>query len=338
MLSVGASLAIVFLVAPRPSLPTLKKAPVPSSTQPPEPIAPPPSGQPTPQQSPEPKEPSASKVSVPSATARLPLHADQLALTVESLKLGHGMLLVGESGIGKSVLAGQIGKEVSAAIVGTYDGSVKETLRQLALALECPLEDGETGKQLTIDQLKEELKANLVGSDTVVIADDAERWPASLQYWLERLRQSGVTLCLLANAPPRKGIFLNLLRLELKPVPDELIRTLMYQEASVLGTGIHPAKMATLVTKAGGNPGLARRMVREVAAGIDDPNALDSSQYVDIMPMLMAIGALCGAVRLIALGLGDRTVYIMAGIGFSCFVAIRYLRMMFPRDTRRFGR
>jgi hypothetical protein len=247
------------------------------------------------------------------------------------------MLLVGESGIGKSVLAHKIAQEMG-GIIGTYDGSVKDTIRQLALQLECPLEDGETGKPLTVDQLKEEVRVNLVGSDTILIADDAERWPASLQYWLERLRQAGVTLCLIANAPPRKGVFLNVLRLELKPVPDELIRTLMHTEAIALNIGIQSAKMATLVSKAGGNPSLAKRLVREVAAGIDNPNALDGNQYVDIMPMLMAIGALCGAVRLIALGLGDRTVYILAGIGFSCFVAIRYLRMMFPRDSRRIGR
>ncbi|MGB5592668.1 MAG: hypothetical protein WBM62_01355, partial [Crocosphaera sp.] len=66
--------------------------------------------------------------------------------------------------------------------------------------LDIPIEN-EEGKQLTVEQLKEEITVNC-SEETLLILPEAKRLTTSIRYWLEDLMAMGVTLVCLAAANP----------------------------------------------------------------------------------------------------------------------------------------
>lgn len=50
-------------------------------------------------------------------------------------------------------------------------------------------------------------------------------------------------------------------------------------------------------------------------------------RYFDFTPVMIVAGAAIVALRYVALGMGDRTMYVMAGIGAAMFLAVRMLLM-----------
>ena len=47
-------------------------------------------------------------------------------------------------------------------------------------------------------------------------------------------------------------------------------------------------------------------------------------RYVDFTPAMVVVGAMVVATRYVALGIGDRSLYVMAGIGAALFLSIRF--------------
>ena len=47
-------------------------------------------------------------------------------------------------------------------------------------------------------------------------------------------------------------------------------------------------------------------------------------RYIALTPILMVLGALIVAARFVALGLNDRDLYILAGLGYAVFFVMRY--------------
>lgn len=47
-------------------------------------------------------------------------------------------------------------------------------------------------------------------------------------------------------------------------------------------------------------------------------------RYVDFTPAMIIVGALVVATRYIAIGLGDKSLYILAGIGAALFLSVRF--------------
>jgi hypothetical protein len=47
-------------------------------------------------------------------------------------------------------------------------------------------------------------------------------------------------------------------------------------------------------------------------------------RYVDFTPVMIVGGAMIVATRYVAMGIGDRSLYIMAGIGAALFLSIRF--------------
>jgi hypothetical protein len=79
------------------------------------------------------------------------------------------------------------------------------------------LTDDEKPKRKTATQLKADLLERFTCNQTLLIADDAHRWSASLRYWLEDVwREKGLML-LLAWEPSPKDIFAKLPIVKLDP-------------------------------------------------------------------------------------------------------------------------
>jgi hypothetical protein len=240
--------------------------------------------------------------------------------------------VTGEAGMGKTHLAKLVQAQLECAY-GVYRGDNTKCLAMIAESLGLPIEDEESGKELTAKQLKVAIASSL--GDAILIADRVHKWPASLKGWLEDLHEEGATLLLLGNQRDLEGVLFKVPRLALPPLDEQQIRTMIWSEAAKLGVQIAPPKAAELASRAGGNPMLAQRLVMELQQGLESTDTQDAGNYRDITPFLIAIAGLVGALRFIGLATGDTFLRIAGGIAISLFFAFRSLRLLFPKENRR---
>lgn len=112
----------------------------------------------------------------------------ELEQLVSSLSKQQSLLVIGEAGSGKSALAKAIAEQFRskwAVAIATYGGSAKQTLIGIAEALDVPtVEVTEKGRErpLTAEELRVELLEVLKVGRSLLIVDDAHRFPSSLRY------------------------------------------------------------------------------------------------------------------------------------------------------------
>lgn len=257
---------------------------------------------------------------------------------VAALQANSSLLVVGEAGIGKTVLGEAVAQELTDlgfTVVHVKPLTGKQTLIDVAEQIGVELETVE-GKKLTAAQLAIAIAAHLKGSSCFVFCDDAQRCPVQLRLWLEDLHAQGQPLLLLAMFPPARDIFLRLPRIELKPFSDRCIRGIMQQAAQELGLQLSPGQLAALQQRCAGNPMLARRVVREEFLGLEDL-APDHTQWIDGSPFLIAGLMLFTITRFIGLGLNSTTLYLVGGILVVTVGIVRILYYSMPRKSNKLG-
>lgn len=259
---------------------------------------------------------------------------------VEAVLSSDSLLVLGEPGSGKTTLAktvkARLEQEGYDVALANYSGAAKETLTAIADQLGVSLvTDDDKPKQLTAAQLRENLLERLKQSHTVLIADDAHRWSASLRYWLEDVLRAGGLLLMLASNPPAKDVFTKVPRIELEILKDDEIRSLMKAEGESYNLKLDARELADLQQRAGNNPALAKRVIREAALGISEGSTGDHHQYIDGTPFLIAMLMLLGIVRFVGLGLGDRVLYVMGGLLTLAAVIVRAVLYASNRGGRR---
>ena len=248
------------------------------------------------------------------------LREAEIKQAVDALRSKQSLLVIGEPGAGKTTLGEKVKVQLEAngfsVAMDSYSGAAKETLTTIADQLGVPtVTEDEKPKQLTAAQLREALLKDLKRSKTVLIADDAHRWSASLRYWLTDILNAGGLILLLATSPiPPKDVFVKVPRVELPPLKDEQIRELMRSEALTYEVKFAPKELAELQQRAGNNPALAKRVIRESVLGIAEASTGDYYQYIDGTPFLVGALMLVGIIRFVGLGLGDKVLYVMGGL------------------------
>jgi hypothetical protein len=210
--------------------------------------------------------------------------------------------------------------------IASYLGSAKTTLIEVCDQLEIPVSielDNGREKQMTLEELRVEVLKNLTSGKRILICDDAQRFPASLKYWLEVVLKGGGRLVLLADRPPASGIFLKVPRIEMEVLQSEVIRNFMVEEAKAHSITLNASQIAELENRCGGNPALAKRVVHEFVLGLSEANSTDHRRYVDGTPFLISAISIVGVVRFIGLGIGDRSLYVIGGIAMILSISIR---------------
>ncbi len=195
----------------------------------------------------------------------------ELNRTTASLLASGAILIAGEDGSGKSVLANAVVEKLQGdgfMVAFIEPTTPKQMLLEIAHQFEIPTEDLE-GKSLTADKLKRAIATFLEENTAFLVLDDAHACDAKFRMWLKQLRRGGVPMLLLATDPPRSDIFINIPRIELKPLPEYAIREIMIQAAADREIQLKPAELAKLQERAGGNPMLAIRAVDEEYLGLD---------------------------------------------------------------------
>ncbi|KAM3106286.1 hypothetical protein, partial [Phormidesmis sp. 146-33] len=218
-----------------------------------------------------------------------------------------------------------------AVAVTTYKGSTKQFFQSLAKQLDIPIEttsfneegDDEGGKALTVDELKEEILSNL-RDDTLILLPEAKRLPASVRYWFEDVIGQGAKLIAFSPINPMKDMFLELLEVELELPDDRTIRSVMQEEADRLGLQVTKGRLAELQTLAGRNQMIARKVIQRERLGMKQ-DRVEHTQYVVIMPVIVAALFSFAVVRFVGLGTGNRGLYITGGV---CLVAAMALKQL----------
>lgn len=192
------------------------------------------------------------------------------------------------------------------------------------------------GKAMNAQQLQEAIALWLANNTAFLILDDAHRFPTSLRCWLEKLHEQEQPMLLLATFPPARDIFIKLPRIELEPLANKYIREIMEDEAASLGTELTSGQMAELQERTGGNPMLARRVVREEYLGLDGQNA-DHTQWIDGTPLLIAVLMCFMILRFLGLGFNNTSLYLLGGILTVAIGVIRLMIYSLPRNSNRLG-
>lgn len=183
------------------------------------------------------------------------------------------------------------------------------------------------------DELKEEIRANLKGY--ALIIDNIQRWPAGLKYWLEGLAEDEIPLLLLGTKRDLEGLSFKMPKVAIAPLTDSEVQSLMHTRAAEIGLSIPNWKISELAASAGGNPMLGYRLLDELQSGVADENTLDSAEYVDMTPFIMAQLMIVSAVRFIGMTNDDKSLYIIGGLSLTAFVMLKYLLKMFESADRR---
>ncbi|MBD2666678.1 ATP-binding protein [Richelia sinica] len=260
----------------------------------------------------------------------------ELNRTTASLLANGAILIAGEDGSGKSVLAAAVVEKLQNdgfTVAFIEPATPKQMLLEIAHQFDIATEDLE-GKSLTADKLKRAIATFLEENTAFLVLDDAHCCDAKFRMWLKHLRRNGVPMLLLATDPPRTDIFINIPRIELKPLPEYAIREIMVQAAAEREINLKPSELAKLQERAGGNPMLAARAVDEEYLGLEIEGA-DHRRYFDITPLILLAGIVFVIMRFIGLGTSDQALYIFGGIAAAIFLGLSRLLYNLPRESQR---
>ena len=206
--------------------------------------------------------------------------------------------------------------------LATYKGSLKKFFIAIAYQLGCPTENDD-GKALTVDALEEEILENS-GENTLLILPEAKRLTTSIRYWLEDAIAQGVKVVCFAVANPEKDIFLEMIEIELELPSDAHIRLVMAAEAQRQGLQIDKSRLAELQPLAGRNPMLARKIIKNEKLGLKQDKP-EHTQYVVIMPIIIALLMSFGIIRFVGMGTGNKSLYIFGGVTLVAGMTLKQL-------------
>ncbi|MEM9486907.1 MAG: hypothetical protein AAGA83_24810 [Cyanobacteria bacterium P01_F01_bin.116] len=249
-----------------------------------------------------------------------------------AIESGSSVLVIAELGMVGTMpqdLVKRYGSEFAVA-TAIYKGSGKKFFVSIAEQLDIPTaqpkynKDGEPvgEKALTMDALKDEIAENM-RADTLLIFPEAKRLTTGVRYWLEDVIANGVKVVCFAAANPQRDIFLEMLEMELELPTDRAIRETMQAEADRLGLKLDRSRLAELQPLAGRNPMLAKKVIRNERLGLNREASPQHTQYVVIMPILIACLMAFGVVRFIGMGTRNKSLYIFGGVALIAGMTLK---------------
>lgn len=206
--------------------------------------------------------------------------------------------------------------------VEVYKGSTKTFFKALAEQLDIPTEN-EDGKPFSVDVLKEEILIN-ASEHWLLVLPESKRLPASVRYWLEDVIASGVRIVAFSPVNPSRDVFLSMLEVELELPDDRHIRDVMQAEAKRLGLTLSESRVAELQPLAGRNPMLAKKVIQREKLGMRQ-DQVQHTQYVVIMPIVLAALFSFAVVRFVGLGTNNKGLYIVGGMSLTVAMGLKQL-------------
>lgn len=282
---------------------------------------------------------------------------------VTEVKKGKHVILTGPVGIGKSAVLkaalDRIGAKVP-LLIRLHDHQAKgqfvDLARQMlaldllsAKELELPAKFHETpGSEIDWKEVKSQVNrmsmrdltqaiipalAKAEAKPVIAVDDLTTLTPTQMAFWLAIFEHAQVIGCASEKKARVRKLWWKMREIAIKPLPPEAVREVVKRYIETNGVLIESPDLyiSHVVKQSGGVPQaiydmldesgkeriIDKRKVREMRheAGV---------QYLDFTPMVMVLGALIVSMRYVGMGTGDKTLYIMGGIGAALFLTFRY--------------
>ncbi|MES9902148.1 MAG: ATP-binding protein [Sedimenticola sp.] len=168
----------------------------------------------------------------------------------------------------------------------------------------------------------------------LIAVDDMTRLtPTQQAFWLAIFEHAQVVCCASERKSGLRKLWWKMKVIEVpRLVPDDT-KAIVKEYIAQKGVMIESPDLyvSHVVKQAGGNPQAIHDMVDESSKErvvdkrqIREMRHQAGVRYLDFTPVMIVTGALVVATRYIAIGLGDKSLYIMAGIGAALFLSIRF--------------
>ena len=171
------------------------------------------------------------------------------------------------------------------------------------------------------------------GKVLIAVDDMTQLTPTQQAFWLAIFDHAQVVTCASQRKSGLRKLWWKMKEIGIPPLPLDVAKSIVREYIARRGMMIESPELYVghVVKQAGGNPQAIHDMVDESSKErlvdkrrIREMRHQAGVRYVDFTPVMIVAGAMVVATRYVALGIGDRSLYVMAGIGAALFLSIRF--------------
>ncbi|MDD2760168.1 MAG: ATP-binding protein [Methylomonas sp.] len=171
-------------------------------------------------------------------------------------------------------------------------------------------------------------------SKPVIAVDDLTTLtPTQMAFWLAIFDHAQVIGCASEKKARIRKLWWKMKEIEVKPLPRNAVCEMV--KAYIVATGIliesPDLYISHVVKQSGGVPQAIYDMLDESGKEriIDKRKVREMRHdagvfYIDFTPLIMILGAVIVSMRYVGMGTGDKTLYILGGLGTALFLTFRY--------------
>jgi hypothetical protein len=171
-------------------------------------------------------------------------------------------------------------------------------------------------------------------SKPVIAVDDlTSLTPTQMAFWLAIFDHAQVIGCASEKKARVRKLWWKMREIAVRPLPPHVIREIVKSYITAKGVLIESPDLyiSHVVKQSGGVPQAIYDMLDESGKEriIDKRKVREMRHeagvfYLDFTPMVMILGALIVSMRYVGMGTGDKTLYIMGGMGAALFLTLRF--------------
>jgi len=168
----------------------------------------------------------------------------------------------------------------------------------------------------------------------VIAVDDLTTLtPTQMMFWLAIFEHAQVLGCASEKKARIKKLWWKMKEIQIKPLPAPVVKKMVKDYITAKGMLIESPDqyISHVVKQSAGIPQAIFDMLEESSKErIIDKRTVRAMrhdagvQYLDFTPMVMLLGALIVSMRYIGMGTGDKTLYIMGGMGAALFLTFKF--------------